>query len=138
MQNPSGSGFGQANAPQRPSAGEKLMACLAHLSILVPQAGILAPLVIWLANNESAPYAAYQAKQAFFFHLLIIVMFWVLVAGALVFGIFTFGLGALPFIPILLCMHGVASIYGIVAAIKTLEGRDFRYFFIGQAFTPND
>lgn len=138
MQNPSGPSFGHANAPLGPSWGEKLMAACAHLSILVPQAGILAPLVIWLANNQAAPYAAYQAKQAFFFHLLLIVVFWMLLVGAIVFGAFTFGLGALPFIPILLCWYGVAGIYGIVAAIKTLEGRDFRYFFIGQVFAPGD
>ncbi len=140
---PPGSGFGHADAPQtnrllRPSAGEKLMAAMAHLSIFVPHFGILAPLVIWLVNNDSAPYAAYQAKQAFFFHLLLVVMFWILFAGAIVFGIFTFGLGALPFIPILLCWYLVAGIYGIVAAVKSLEGRDFRYLFIGQVFNPND
>jgi uncharacterized Tic20 family protein len=140
---PSGPIFGNANAsqssaPLRPSAGEKVMAAMAHLSILMPHFGILAPLVIWLVNNDSAPYAAYQAKQAFFFHLLLVVLFWVLFVGAIVFGIVTFGWGALPFIPILLCWYLVAGIYGIVAAVKSLEGRDFRYLFIGQVFSPND
>lgn len=137
MQN-SPQGFGHAHAPQRPSAGERLMAGLAHLSIFVPHFGILAPLVIWLVNNESAPYAAYQAKQAFFFHLLTVVLFWILFIGGIIFGLFSFGLGFLPFIPILLVWYGVAGIYGIVAAIRAFEGRDFRYLFIGSAFQPND
>src|SRR5579859_7416673 len=59
---------GQPRVPQN----ETILAGLAHLSVFF--APLLVPLIIWLASQRTAPYASRQAKQAFFFHLGIIVL----------------------------------------------------------------
>lgn len=119
-----------------PSQEERVMAALAHASILIHQVGIVAPLILWLVNEGKAPYAAYQAKQAFFFHLLVTVVIWVAVGLGLVFGLLTFGIGLLIAIPILGALPVAAMIYGIMAAIHAYNGRDFRYWIIGDWFKP--
>src|SRR5438128_2418632 len=119
----------------RPSDGERLMAALAHLSILVPHAGIIAPLVLWLVHQGTAPYAAYQAKQAFYFHLGIIVLTWSFIISAIVFCVATLGLGLLALLPLLFlvpALHLAPAIYGIIGAVHCYEGRDFRYWLIGE------
>lgn len=126
----------QSSHPITPSQNERVMAVLAHLCVLLPQLGLVVPLVLWLANRGSAPFAAYQAKQAFFFQLAVAVLFWVVAIGGTVLGILTLGLGFLALFPLLAGWHLAADIYGIVGAVKAFEGRDFRYFLLG-GLTPD-
>ncbi|MDF2440419.1 MAG: uncharacterized protein JWN98_1403 [Abditibacteriota bacterium] len=112
------------------------MAALAHASILMQQIGLIAPLVLWLVNEGKAPYAAYQAKQAFFFHLLVAVLTWVLVGLGLLFGVLTLGIGLFLAIPIISALPVAAMVYGIVAAVHSYNGRDFRYWLVGEWFKP--
>jgi uncharacterized Tic20 family protein len=120
-----------------PSQTECLMAAGAHLAVLLPHIGIVVPLVLWLANTEKAPFAAYQAKQAFWFQLLTIVGFWVLIAVAISLGLVTFGLGLLAALPLLLLWHFAADVYGIIAAVYAGQGRDFRYLLVGNIVQPD-
>ena len=133
MQNP--------NSPQfAPSSSERLMATLAHLSIWVPHFGIIAPLVIWLSNRGHAPFAAYQAKQAFYFHLSIIALTWLIVIVAVLFVLLTLGIGLIAIVglwPLLPALHLAPMIYGTVAAIQAHDGRDFRYVVIGNLVEPD-
>jgi uncharacterized protein len=62
---PSGTPPGSGGTPS--SSNERGLAGVAHLSSLF--APLVVPLIIWLAVRDSMPYAARQAKQAFFFHL---------------------------------------------------------------------
>lgn len=102
MQGPTYPPGSPGQTPQfAPSQEERVMAALAHASILVHQVGIIAPLVLWLVNEGKAPYAAYQAKQAFFFHLLVTVVTWIAVGLGFAFGLLTFGIGLFLAIPIL-------------------------------------
>jgi uncharacterized Tic20 family protein len=131
MQNP--------NSPVQmaPSQEERWMALAAHLSILLPHVGVVVPLIIWLAHNDRAPFAAYQAKQAFWFHLLTIVGFWAFLIIAVALGIVTFGLGLLASAPLLLLWHFAADIYGIIGAVYCFQGRDFRYAVLGSIIQPS-
>ena len=119
-----------------PSQEERVMAALAHASILIHQVGLIAPLVLWLINEGKAPYAAYQAKQAFFFHLFITVVTWLIVVLGIMLGLLTFGIGLLVAVPLLGALPVAAMVYGIVAAIHSFNGRDFRYWIVGDWFKP--
>jgi uncharacterized Tic20 family protein len=60
-------------------ANEKVFAGVAHLSMFFLP--IVLPLVIWLAEKDRLPYASEQGKQAFWFHILYPLAFFVLFAG---------------------------------------------------------
>jgi uncharacterized Tic20 family protein len=121
----------------QPSSNERLMALLAHLSILLPQLGWAVPLILWLVNKDTAPFAAYQSKQSFFFQLAVAVSFWILAVCGVVFGLLTLGFGFLAVLPLLGLWHTLASIYGIIGAVISYQGRDFRYFLIGSIVEPD-
>ncbi|MDQ3815158.1 MAG: DUF4870 domain-containing protein, partial [Armatimonadota bacterium] len=138
-------------SPLVPSSAECIMAALAHLSVLLPHFGIFVPLLLWIVNSSQAPFAAYQAKQAFFFQLFDIVFTWLIVFLAFVFGLFSigaivggstsgavaFGSGVLSML-LLICLLWIGPIiYGVVGAIHSSSGRDFRYWLIGEWVQPN-
>jgi len=134
-----------------PPANERIMAVLSHLSILVPHLGIILPLILWLANLNNAPYAAYQSKQAFVFHLADIIVTWIIISiavlmgflsiGALasgfVEGLVSLGVGFLGVILGLYLLHIGPIIYGIIGAVHVSSGRDFRYWLIGDWVQPD-
>jgi uncharacterized Tic20 family protein len=130
-------------APPAPYGGENVLAGIAHLSIFF--APLLLPLIIWLAAQQSAPYASRQGKQAFVFHLalgavaVLVVAAFVAVsvaagAGAALAGdhrglglAFTlFLLGGLALVVVELAGVGFA-IYG---AIEAFQGHPFSYPFL--------
>ena len=120
-----------------PSQSECLMAAGAHLAVLLPHVGVVVPLVLWLANKDTAPFAAYQAKQAFWFQLLTIVGFWMLVVLAITLGLVTFGIGLVAALPLLFVWHFAADVYGIIGAVYSAQARDFRYILIGSMVRPD-
>ncbi len=139
--NPHGNPYGASDRnsnPSGPAQDEKLMAAAAHASILLPHAGLLMALVLWLANSNSgrSPFVAFQAKQAFFFHLAAVALEWLVVVLGVVFAFSTFGLGWALMVPVLGLTHIVASIYGVIGAMETFQGRDFRYPVIGSSLKP--
>jgi uncharacterized Tic20 family protein len=64
---------------------EKIFAGVAHLSMFFLP--IVLPLVIWLAEKDRLPYASEQGKQAFWFHIIYPVAFFVLFAGFGIVGV---------------------------------------------------
>lgn len=127
----------QNTTPVAPPQTECVMAGLSHLSILLPQFGLFVPLILWLVNRETAPFAAYQSKQAFWFQLAVTIGFWIVAVLGTIFGFFTLGLGFFALIPILGLWHVLASIYGIVGGVFAFQGRDFRYFLLGDMVKPD-
>jgi len=120
-----------------PASDERLMAMLSHLSILVSHGGIIVPILIWLLNKDKAPFAAYQAKQALFFHLAVIVLTWGIGLVTFLIAVVTFGIGLFFLFPLLAALGLLPMIYGIVGAIQSYEGRDFRYWWIGDVVKPD-
>jgi len=52
------------------SSDERLMAAIAHGSVVVTGPGIVVGVLIWLTQKEKSPYAAAQAMQAAVYQLL--------------------------------------------------------------------
>jgi hypothetical protein len=123
---------------------ERTWAMLAHLSVLLNLVtgflGVGAALVIYFIYKDRSRYVAFQAMQAFLFQLV----FWA--GGGLLIGIMWAVVGALSailigilLIPIavvltliFLVFPLVALIYGVIGAINTSNGEDFRYWLVGD------
>lgn len=137
---------------------ERIIAALAHVSVLVPMIGMIAPITIWVTQRERSRYVRFQALQAVAFQLTFILL-WVIgigcymtffflmffssfilpgvfqgtdatpVVGALLGGMFL-----VPFsiIILMIVMFFTMMIYGIVAAILTFQGKEFRYVIVGR------
>lgn len=129
---------------------ERMWALLSHLSVFfIP---LWFPLIVWLVTQQTMPYASRQAKQAFFFHLMVVgvMLLLVLPVGA-VFVFSTFGSIAAspdssvvsPFPPsfflgfvgvwlvaMLLSITNVA--FGIYGAVQAYQGKPFHYPLLGR------
>lgn len=133
-----------------PTHDERVMAALAHISIIIPLMGAVLPGVIWVTQKEKSRYVAFQALQALALQLAVVVG-WIAGMGCYTlsfFGIFLtipFNGGSgnvspgefLVFLPFgilgLLALAWVAVlIYAIAGAVLTLQGKDFRYALLGE------
>ncbi len=137
-----GSSGPQAYNPPLPLSpnDERTWAMLAHLSVLVNLiSGFLGPvaaLVIYLIYKDRSRYVAYQSMQSFVFQLV----WWI--GGGILTGVVwiitsaltavLIGLLCVPFACIFSAMPLVALIYGIVGAVQTYQGQDFKYWLIGD------
>jgi len=123
-----------------PTSDEKTWATLAHLSVLVNLfTGVLGPviaLVIYLSHKDKSRYVAYQALQSLLLQLIVWVGGGVLIAvGWIVTSLLivvVIGLCLVPFAILLSFLPVIAPVYGVVAAVKTSQGEDFRYWLIGD------
>ena len=143
-----------------PLQDDRIMAALAHASILVPFTGLIAPIIIWATQKNKSAYVHFQALQAAVFHITLILAF---AAGmacyALSFGAFfglmllsplaesnskvvlapivavIFGLGLLfPFLVFgIVILIGIGFVLsGLYGAVRCLRGKPFRYFILGR------
>jgi uncharacterized Tic20 family protein len=130
---------------------DQIMGALAHITVLLPMMGIVAPIVIWATQKDKSEFVAFQALQAVIYQLVIILGWF---AGMVLYMCSFFGIfltipgmevsdGEFPlpllgmFIPMLImgCMFlfGIIYVvYGVVAAIRVFQGVDFRYAVIGR------
>jgi uncharacterized Tic20 family protein len=136
------------------SSDERLMAAIAHASVVTAGPGILVGVVIWLTQKEKSAYAAWQGLQAAVYQLLgmiAIVLLWVLWGifhgftyipmflinpqqpPAWAIALFVIGIAAMV-IPFLFMV--VWGLYGLFGAYQCWRGREFRYILIGN-FIPN-
>jgi hypothetical protein len=128
---------------------ERLLAGLAHASIVTGVIGLVASLLIYITQKEKSAYTARQALQAVFYQLIgsiVVIVAWSCwgVFYALTFiplitnaeqyqdappPIFWIGLGSmiLPFI-----VMAIWGLYGLYGAIQVWLGKDFHYAFIGR------
>ena len=138
-----------------PSQNDKIMAALAHVSALMPFMGVIAPIIIWATQKDKSEFVAFQALQAIVYQLLMILA-WFVGMGCYMLSFFSMFL-TIPFagggsetdptvspffmlgffFPFLifgaLFVGGaIFIIYGIVGAVLTFQGKDFRYIIIGK------
>ncbi|HEX6796207.1 MAG TPA: DUF4870 domain-containing protein [Ktedonobacterales bacterium] len=148
-----GYGYAPYAAPYAPPAhpsgvpdGERVLAGLTHLSIFFAQ--LIMPLVVWLAVKRTMPYASRQAKQAFFFQLIlfgitlvVIVPFYIAffatffstevpgqyysIPGAIVGGF------AIAWV-LVFAISIVRIVFGIYAAVQGFEGKPYKYPLLGR------
>lgn len=128
---------------------ERLMAALAHGSVVLSGAGILVGALIWVTQRERSAYASGQGLQAAFYQLLGMVM---IAALWTLWGVF-YALSMVPLMaeptryqdgPPALFWAGMISmvvpllfmllwgLYGLWAALRCLSGREFRYAVLGR------
>lgn len=140
-------------APELPTKDERIMAALSHVSILLMFLGILAPIFIWVTQREKSNYVRFQALQAITYHLSTIVFYLLglgcylctAIAGFPLMMLFidqgprsagwtpmAFVFGPMALMIGVMALNGVMILYGFVAAILTLQGKDFRYALIGR------
>ena len=53
---------------------ERMFAALSHITILLPFMGILGPVLIWATQKEKSEYVKFQALQALFYQLSLILI----------------------------------------------------------------
>jgi uncharacterized Tic20 family protein len=146
------------NTPVKPTQDERIMAALAHASILLPFWGLIGAIVIWVTQREKSQFVRFQALQGTLLQVILILswftggacyacsffgMFPLIPLGATATeGTETGAIGGLLamlifFIPFLIMgltmLLGLAFIvYGIYGAVRVLQGRDFHYAVIGR------
>jgi uncharacterized Tic20 family protein len=119
-------------------------AMLSHLSVLLNLVtgflGVIVPLIIYLIYKDRSRYVAYQSMQAFVFQLiwwggggLIIGVIWAItgVLSAIVIGLLCVPFALIATL-VLALMPLVALVYGVYAALETNQGKDFRYWLVGD------
>jgi uncharacterized Tic20 family protein len=119
---------------------ERTYAMLAHLSVLANLiTGFLGPvvaLIIYMVYKDRSKYVAYHAMQAFVFQLI----FWV--GGGLLATVtwvistlltaVLIGCLLMPIAAIVSILPITALIYGIIGGIQCNQGKDFKYWLIGD------
>ncbi len=134
---------------EKPTRDERIMAALAHGSIIVSGLGIVVGAIIWLQQREKSEFAARQALQAVLYQFATLVLSFV---GWGCWGCFY----ALTFIPLIteaekyadapppifwvglfsmflpMILMALMSLYGIIGAVLVLTGRDFEYLILGR------
>jgi hypothetical protein len=130
-----------AQAPEGLAASsERTWSMLAHLSILLNLfTGFLGPivaLVIYLVYKDRSAYVRFHAMQAFIFQLVFFVGAGALAAIAwlvsLTLSVVLVGCCCVPFAFLLTIIPVAALVYGVIGAIQTAQGDDFRYWLVDQ------
>lgn len=121
-------------------ADERTWAMVSHLGILANLftgfLGPLVPLIVYLIYKDRSRYVAYQSMQAFIFQLIwwigasiLAIVAWTIsgILAAILIGCLLMPLALLvSLIPL------AALAYGVYGAIETSQGRDFKYWLIGD------
>ncbi len=127
--------------PQLMPSDERTWAMLAHLCVLVNLVtgflGVIAALVIYLVFKERSHYVAYHAMQSMIMQMIlwggggiIAAIAWT-VSGVLT-SVFFLGCLLMPLASLISLAPLWAVVYGIIGAIQTNQGRDFRYWLVGD------
>ena len=129
------------------STENRLLAALAHGSVVAQGIGILVGVLVYITQRDKSRYAAFQGLQAAVFqlvNLLIVIGMWVVwgvLYGLSIIQLIRLGENAEPpaffwialismVIPIIYMV--LISLYGLWGAVRTWQGKDFRYLIIGR------
>jgi uncharacterized Tic20 family protein len=133
------------------SQDSRLLAALAHASVLFSSVGAIVPIVIYATQRKKSSFIGFQALQALIWQIVAFV-FTILTSSCMVgailipvlfaassqnasgLDIFGGGIFAMMIVSVFLMIFGNMAfvIYGIIGAIKTYQGKDFLYVFIGN------
>ncbi|MFH1940794.1 MAG: DUF4870 domain-containing protein [bacterium] len=121
---------------QEPPQDNFLLASFAHFSILtvllLGPFSIVIPLIIWLMERnkpDKSSFVEFQAKQAFFFQLILYLATFALGVVVAILSIILIGILLIPFL-LLFPLAGV--VYGIIGGVRVSQGENFRYFWVAD------
>jgi uncharacterized protein len=125
--------------PMSPSE-QRTWAMLSHLSVLVNLfTGFIGPLVallIYLIFRDRSRYVAYHSLQSFINQLIwwvgggtIIAIIWT-ITGVL--SAVLIGLCLVPLACLFTLMPLIAVIQGVIGAVQTSQGQDYKYWWVGD------
>ena len=128
------------------TSDEKLMSLLSHLSILIPNIGVIAPIIIWINQKEKSKFVKFNAIQAIFYQLALFVLMMLFIFTGIILMLISIPFisanpnadpGTLFFISMIFMflyfpLWFFFAIYAVVAAVKSYKGRIFRYLIIGK------
>ena len=63
----------EAKEAGSPTQDERVMAAVAHATIIFSAVGLIGPLIIWGTQREKSPFLAFQALQAAVYHITLII-----------------------------------------------------------------
>jgi uncharacterized Tic20 family protein len=119
---------------------ERTWGMLSHLSVLLNLVtgfgGPIAALIIYLVYKDRSRFVAYHALQSLVFQLI-----WWVGGGALagiswalsgVLAAVVVGFLCMPFACLFSLLPVGGLIYGIVGAVQTSQGQDFKYWLVGD------
>jgi hypothetical protein len=119
---------------------------IAHLSTLLNLfTGFLGPivaLIIYLALKDRSRYVAYQAMQSLVFQLvfftgagILAAILWLITLPLMLLIV---GCCLAPLALMVSLVPFAAVIYGVIGAIQTAQGDDFRYWLVGDWVLPKE
>ena len=128
------------------TSDEKLMALLSHISIIIPNIGVIAPIIIWITQKDKSKFVRFNSIQAIFFQLSYFVLIMVSIFIGLVLMFISLPImtrapdaapGALFWVSMGIMnlyfpLWFIFAIYALVAGVKSFKGRIFRYLIIGR------
>jgi len=142
-----------AQGADAPSVNQetRLLAAICHASVLFANVGLIVPAAIYFTQKRKSPYLGFQALQALIWQIVSFV-FTILVSSCMIGSIFIpillsittqnerllelsgAGIFTAILISMILMVFGNLAfiIYGIIGAVRTYQGHDFRYAFIGN------
>jgi uncharacterized protein len=131
---------------------ERITAALAHITAIIPTMGIIAPIIIWVTQKEKSKFVNFQALQALVYQLLMLLLWFLMfgcymgsmfliipLTGAFTNSRFPNGVSGEIFVFFPFCVFGFfillqlfMIIYALVATVKVLQGKDFRYAVVAD------
>lgn len=124
----------------------RLLAALAHGSIILQGVGMLVGVLVYITQREKSRFAAFQALQAAVYQLItmiVVIAIWVLWSICYMLSfipliglpedappppIFWVGLSSMVIPLAIMVLFGL---YGLWAALRVWQGHDFRYALVG-------
>jgi len=125
---------------------EKLMALISHLSVIIPNIGIIVPIIIWLTQKEKSNFTRFNSLQAIFFQLFfLLIMMICIFVGIILMIISMMPLignpssepGSLFFVSMIFMflyfpIWFIFSVYALIGSILSYKGKNFKYIVIGR------
>lgn len=116
----------------QPSQSERLLSAFAHVSILIPHIGFIVPSLIWIIQvnqKNKSQYLAFQSLQAMIFQVSIIIFGFIIYVATIssinvIHTLFPIFIASI--------IKFILIVYGIIGAVITFQGKNFRYWMIGN------
>ena len=116
------------------------------ISILIPNIGVIAPIVIWITQKDKSKFVKFNAIQAIFYQLAFFVLMMLFIFTGIILMLISMPIlsanpnaepGTLFFISMIFMflyfpLWFFFAIYAVVAAVKSYKGKVFRYLIIGK------